>query len=239
MGNVATGKLVDEGKSDIAPGLNRDAMFADGWWCEYCICDGTVIGSLGNPYCGAEKKELCEHETCQLVDIPNPFCSDHEVFFCITSQCEFPKMEGSPTCVCCNKMLAGDESKLSGWKPELFEWKNEFKNQFWIYYFLCYGYGFNGIKANERPMIAKMEKTLCIKEGCRCVPITENGIFCAALSTDLCFWEQCQCPPADNNPKCAICGWKANKEAGKTGNLAGGGKPAPMKYGVPGQREMS
>lgn len=225
-------KLVTEGKSIIHDNLNRDTMFKDGWWLQYCICSGTVLGNVGNPLCGGEYKELCEHGTFECTEVGNPFCMQYSICLCITEQCQFPKLESSPTCVCCNKKLAGDSG--DGWKPQLFEFTGSFDKQFWIYYFLCMGYACQAPGSDGKPMLAAVYKELCLKGGMKCVPPVEEGVLCAQLVTEFCFWGQCQFPPAANNPKFACCGWKLNKEAG-----GGGGKPAPMAYGKPAQAEMS
>jgi len=223
-----------DGKSKIHKNLDRDALFADGWWLEYCICGGRVVGDIGNPFCGSEGKQLCQHGTCELTQVGDPFCMEFKVFLCITEQCQFPKLEGSPTCVCFNKPLAGADG-VSGWKPELFEFKGAWEQQFWIYYILCLGCSVHAPSANDRPICGAVSKFFCIKEGMKCVPPVENGTFCASVGTGLCYWDQCQFPPAENNPKCGCCGWKMNKTAGKSN----GGKAAPMSYGKPGQIEMS
>jgi hypothetical protein len=202
-------------------------MFKTGWWIEYCICSGTVIGNIGNPYCGSEGKNLCEHTTCELTEIGNPFCSVVETQLCFTGQCSFPKLDDSPTCACCNKILAGNKTP-SGWKPQLFDTTYEWGQQFWLYYFLCMGSSVHVPGADGRPLFAFVEKELCIKEACQCVGFVEEGAFCASVGTNLCFWDQCQCPPATNNPKFACCGMMClNKGAG--GNS--GEARSPMAYG--------
>jgi len=226
-----------KGQSFVHESLNRDKMYKEGWWLQYCICDGVIIGDVGNPFFGGESKDLCEHSSCQCVEVGNPFCSNFATCLCITDQCNFPKLDGSPTCVCCskNKALAG--SIGDGWKPVLFDFTGQFDQQFWIYYFLCMGTACNSPGADGRPMLAQMEKCLCIKQGMRCVAPIEEGVMCAELSTTLCCWKQCQFPPdLSNNPKFACCGFKLNKQAG------GGeptNKPGPMAYGKPSQSEMS
>lgn len=226
-------EFVKSGQSKINDGkysgvLNRDEMFNKGWWLQYCICDGRIIGNVGEPFFGSEGKTLCEHETCECVPFGDPFCSKVETSLCVTEQCAFPKIDGSPTCVCFNKILAGGDT--SGWKPKLFDTEYAWGNQFWIYYFLCMGCSVHGPGANERPLFAHVDKTFCIKDACQCVPFVEEGTMCASVGTALCYWDQCQCPPAANNPKFACCGFKLNK---------GNGNGSPMSYGKPGQEEMS
>lgn len=235
MGNVSAGTIIN-GQSSLHGNMNRDKLWSDGWWCEFCICSGTVIGNIGEPFIADEDKSLCDHSTCQCTNPTDPaICSEHQVLCCITEQCKLPKEEGSPTCVCFNKILAGDKGATSGWKPKLFTWTNAFDNQFWVYYFLCMGCGVHAPSANDRPLVAYHDKFLCIEEACQCVKLTEEGVLCTSLSTTLCYWDQCEFPPQlDKNPVIALCGFKLKSPTAPTG-----GKPMPMTYGKPGQQEMS
>jgi len=217
--------------SKIHANLDRDKMFGDGWWLSYCCCAGRLVGDVGNPLFGSEARQLCQHSTCEMTDVGNPFCSGMSVMCCITQQCAFPKLDGSPTCVCFNKQLAGGGTE--NWKPNLFEWNPAFGDQFWINYFLCGGCAVNGIMSGGRPIFGNMDKKLCVKQAMQCVAPVQEGVLCSGLGSCLCCWEQMQFPPAENNPKIACCGWKMNKYS------PSGNKPSPMKYGKPGQIEMS
>jgi len=218
--------------SKVHANLDRDKMFSDAWWLQYCCCAGRAVGAVGEPFFGSEARNLCMHSTCEMTGVGDPFCSGISVMFCITQQCAFPKLEGSPTCVCCNKTLAGGGT--DGWKPALFDFTPKFTDQFWLYYFLCGGVSVHGMQKDGRPIIGSMRKQLCIKEAMQCVAPVQDGIFCSGVGTGLCFWNQMQFPPAPNNPKFACCGWKMNKGAAPTG-----GKPAPFSYGKPGQQNMN
>jgi hypothetical protein len=237
MGNVPSGEIATKGVSKIAPALDRSKMFSEGWWLVYCLCGGRVCGDVSNPLCGSEKKELCSHETCELTEVGNPFCSNIETCFCITSQCAFPKLDGSPTCVCFNKKLAGGDT--GSWKPQLFDKTFGWEEQFWIYYFLCLGCSVNGPGANDRPMVAEMKKFFCIKGACQCVQLCEEGVWCSSVGTFLCYWDQCSFPcdkaKAQGQPWPCKC-FNIPKPAGG-GNS--GNAPAPMGYGKPSQAEMS
>ena len=168
-------------KSTIHANLDQQKMFSDAWWLEYCCCGGRAVGDIGNPLFGSEMRELCMHSTCEMTEVGNPFCADMSVNCCITQQCAFPKIDGSPTCVCFNKQLAGGGTE--NWKPKLFEFEPGFKDQFWLYYFLCAGVACNGIgactaKGNQRPLFAQMQKQLCIKQATQCTaPIQDSPAY--------------------------------------------------------------
>jgi len=218
-------------QSTIHANLNRDKMFSDAWWLQYCCCGGRAVGAVGEPFFGSEARNLCLHQTCEMTGIGDPFCSAISVNCCIYQQCAFPKLEGSPTCVCCNKTIAGGGTE--GWKPALFEFVPKFEDQFWLYYFLCGGVAVSGIQAGGRPIFGALQKQLCIKQATQCVAPVQNGIFCSGVGTSLCCWEQTQFPPHADSPKIACCGWKMNKGA------EAATKPAPFSYGKPAQVEMN
>jgi hypothetical protein len=218
--------------SKIHDNFNRDKLFDEGWFLTYCCCGGRAVGDVSNPLFGSEARNLCLHSTCEMTEVGNPFCSGMSVMCCITQQCAFPKIDGSPTCVCFNKQLAGGGTE--NWKPNLFDFSPGFKDQFWLYYFLCGGVAVNGIQANGRPILGMMGKKLCIKEATQCVAPIQEGIWCSGLGTCLCFWDQMQFPPVGDNPKIGCCGWRMNK--GKGGSEAG--KQKPFAYGKPAQVEM-
>eukprot|EP00490_Sorites_sp_Unknown_P020558 CAMPEP_0114661798 /NCGR_PEP_ID=MMETSP0191-20121206/23342_1 /TAXON_ID=126664 /ORGANISM="Sorites sp." /LENGTH=44 /DNA_ID= /DNA_START= /DNA_END= /DNA_ORIENTATION= len=44
--------MPDIAKSDISPNLDRDKMFNELWWLNYCFCEGVGIGAVGNPFFG-------------------------------------------------------------------------------------------------------------------------------------------------------------------------------------------
>jgi hypothetical protein len=216
--------------------LDRDKMFNDAWWLQYCCCRGVAIGDIGNPYFGEEGRNLCLHSTCELTQIGDPFCQTNLVECCITSQCQFPKAEGSPTCVCFNKPLAGADG-VSGWKQQIFGWEGKFDQQFWLYYFLCAGCSVHGLRANGRPLYALVQKQFCIKRGIQLVqPTGSDGNLCSGVGTSLCFWTHCQFPPAKDTdtatPFIACC----NK---RMKNKDKGGNAKPLAYGKPGQEEMA
>jgi hypothetical protein len=208
--------------------LDMDKMFKEAWWLQYCICGGRAVGNVGEPYFGSEVRQMCLHQTCEMTEIGNPFCAEMTVECCITEQCAFPKIEGSPTCVCCNKQLAGGST--DNWNPKLFEFEPKFKDQFWLYYFLCAGVGLNGLGSctasgkDQRPLFAMMKKELCIKQAAALTGPCQEGVLCSGLGTSLCFWEQFQLPPAPNNPKFACCGWKLSKHPSED-------KKGPLQYG--------
>merc|ERR1712224_267028 len=53
--------------------LNRDKMFNEAWWLNYCFCFGRAIGDIGNPYIGSEAKNICIHQTCEMTDVGDPW----------------------------------------------------------------------------------------------------------------------------------------------------------------------
>merc|ERR1719277_1068687 len=141
-------------------------MFSELWWLQYCCCVGTGIGAV-KPCLATEHRQLCIHTRAQCTDVGDPFCSAINVQCCFTSQCSFPKVEDSPTCVCCNKKLAGADG--TKWKPKLFDWDMDWNGQFWITYFLCGGYSVHGCRSGGRPLFGQEVKQLCIKQGQQCV----------------------------------------------------------------------
>ena len=147
---------------------------------------------------------------------------------CVTSQCQFPPQDGSPTCVCCNKTLAAGKADAGNWKPVLFDYTAEFKDTFWCYYLCCAGYGFSGLSANGRPLYASVQKQLCVKQAMKLAAPIQEGVFCSGVETQLCCWTQCQFPPAPGNPGFKCCGFPKKGSAAK-----------PMGYGKPGQVEMA
>lgn len=216
--------------SELAATLDRDKMFNEAWWMNYCFCFGQAIGDIGNPYFASEAKNLCLKSTCQMTEIGNPFCGGISTMCCITNQCQFPPMAGSPTCVCFNKTLAAGAAKSGSdeWKPVLFDYTAAFGDTFWLYYLLCGGVGCSGLSASGRPLYAVMQKQLCIKQGVRLVPPVEDGVLCSSLGTQLCCWSQLEIPPAAGNPKFKCCGFPKR-----------GSNAKPMAYGKPAQAEMS
>ena len=188
--------------SDISPNLDRDKMFKELWWLNYCFCYGQGLAAIGNPSFGSEAVALCLHAKCQMTDVGNPFCGQLQVMCCITQQCNFPPAEGSPICVCFNKKLAGAD----GWSGlKLFDWSANFQDTFWIYYLFCAGCGVSGLQANGRPLYAVQVKEFCIKEEVKLSTPCEDGVWCAGVGTQLCFWSQLAFPPASGAPKFVCC----------------------------------
>ena len=192
-----TRTMPDIAKSDISPNLDRDKMFNELWWLNYCFCEGVGIGAVGNPFFGGEAVNICCHSRCEMTDVGDPFCSNVRVCLCLTDQCALPPAEGSPICVCFNKKLAGAD----GWSgQQLFDWSTSFGDTFWLYYIFCMGLGFSAPQANGRPLFAVQTKELCIKGGTKLATPMEGGKLCSMVSTRLCFWEQCAMPPAEGAP---------------------------------------
>jgi len=231
MGNGQSGDIV-QGKSKVGGNtgvFDADKMFKDGWWLNYCFCGGRVVGDFGNPLLASEGKQLCEHATCELTGIggskpEDPYCADVSACLCFSTECNFPKVEGSPTCAICNKVVAGGDT--SGWKHKLFEYEMKWDHQFWLYYLMCMGEALHMPAASGKPLLGMERKMLCIKEGMQCVQLSEEGIFCASLGTALCFWDQCQFPPRAGNPKFACCNViRIDKSTQASSGIA------PMSYG--------
>ena len=177
---LETSTMPDIAKSDISPNLDRDKMFNELWWLNYCFCEGVGIGAVGNPFCGGEAVNICLHSRCEMTDVGDPFCSNIRVCLCITDQCSLPPAEGSPICVCFNKKLAGGD----GWSgQQLFDWSTSFGDTFWLYYIFCMGLGFSAPQANGRPLFAVQVKELCIKGGTKLTTPMEGGKLCSMVST--------------------------------------------------------
>ena len=207
--------MPDIAKSDISPNLDRDKMFNELWWLNYCFCEGVGIGAVGNPFFGGEAVNICLHSRCEMTDVGDPFCSNIRVCLCITDQCSLPPAEGSPICVCFNKKLAGGD----GWSgQQLFDWSTSFGDTFWLYYIFCMGLGFSAPQANGRPLFAVQAKELCIKGGTKLTTPMEGGKLCSMVSTRLCFWEQCALPPAEGAPM-FVCFNLLNKKGASASRL--------------------
>ena len=58
--------MPDIAKSDISPNLDRDKMFNELWWLNYCFCEGVGIGAVGNPFFGGEAVNICLQSRCPL-----------------------------------------------------------------------------------------------------------------------------------------------------------------------------
>ena len=210
--------MPDISKSDISANLDRDKMFSELWWLNYCFCEGVGIGAVGNPFFGGEAVNICLHSKCEMTDVGDPFCSSMRVCLCITDQCALPPAKGSPICVCFNKKLAGDD----GWSgQQLFDWSTGFGDTFWIYYIFCLGCGVTAPSANGRPLFAVQFKELCIKGGTKLATPMEGGKICSAVSTRLCLWDQCAMPPAEGAPMFVCCNFLNPKTGAKP--LAYGG----------------
>lgn len=202
-------------KSEVHENLDRAKIF-DMCWLEYCCCYGMALGPLGDPLFGSEQRNLCIHQTCQCTDFGNPLCENISVNICLTSQCAFPPISGSPTCVCCSKKLAGTDG-VSDWKPKLFDLELNFdaEGTYWLYYIFCGGLAAHKPLEGNRPIFGASVKQLCIKQQTKCVSPIQDGILCSGLGTQLCCWSQMQIPPAEGNPMIAICGWRMkNKKQG-------------------------
>jgi len=216
-------------ESSVHKNLNRDRLFEEAWWLNYCFCCGRAVGGIGDPFFGSEVRELCIHGTCLMTDIGDPLCSSVDVMCCFMRQGSFPAAAGSPTCVCCNKKLAGGDT--GSWKAPLFDWTGNFDQTFWLYYFLCVGAGLSAPGADSRPLYAMQGKMCCIKQGAKLSAPIQDGVMCTGISTSFCCWEHLQFPPAPGNPGFKCCGFP--KKPGQKDSVK------PMSYGAPGQVEMS
>eukprot|EP00929_Paragymnodinium_shiwhaense_P075798 TRINITY_DN387_c0_g3_i1.p1 TRINITY_DN387_c0_g3~~TRINITY_DN387_c0_g3_i1.p1 ORF type:complete len:220 (+),score=58.37 TRINITY_DN387_c0_g3_i1:95-754(+) len=190
--------------------LDRAEMFNKLTWLEYCICSGTAIGPL-SPLIASDAKQLCVHGTCGTASIggEDGYCYAIENFLCLTEHFAIPPAQGTPPCICFNKWIG--QTRAAGQKStkNLFDFDQVMKDTFWIYYLFCGGFGVNKMKG---PLIQAEFKELCCQGSNGMVKPVDEGIFCSEVETGLCFWSECQMPPAPGNPKCAICGWKLNKE---------------------------
>lgn len=224
---------ITKASAEAAAALDRDKMFTDAWWLQYCCCKGTALGSVGNPMFASEERQLCIHKACECTDVGGPFCMGGKTLCCFTDQCQFPPLEGSPKCVCFNKTISGD---TAAFKLPIFGADKVLgfeESGFWLYYFLCTGVALHKPRAGDRPCFWEVQKTFCIKQSASCVyPIGPDGDLCSGLSTSCCFWEQCQFPPAKPaetaTPCIACCGiqLKNKDKKGPAVKCMSYGKPA-------------
>jgi len=145
-------------------------MFSDLWWLNYCFCCGRGIGDIGNPLIGSEGKQLCLHSKCQMTNVGDPLCGGLSVFCCQTTQFRLPPSADTPICVLCSKELVGKSG--SGWKPELFDFKPAFGDQFWLVYMFCCGTALTAPGANGRPLIGSLQKVICVEQATRMVALS-------------------------------------------------------------------
>jgi len=232
---------IKKATSDGQSSLDRDAMFTDAWWLQYCCCRGVAIGAIGNPLFGSESRNFCVHEACECAPIGDPFFMHNQTTFCMTEQCQFPPLEGSPKCVCFNKPLGG--GGMGTWSIPIFGAEEVLgfeKAGFWLYYCFCAGLALHKPRDGNRPCYWKVEKRLCLKQSQACVhPVGSDNDMISGIGTTLCFWEHCQFPPAKfsgdgatNSPFIACCGWKLKNKEAKGPNVK------PFSYGKPAQEEM-
>jgi len=218
---------IKKAEAESCKNLDSVKMFNELWWLNYCICRGVGVGNVSAPLFGEESRNLCMHGSCELTGVGDPFCKSNVTECCITSQCQFPKAEGSPTCVCFNKPLAGAES-VGSWKQGIFQAEYGFADQFWLYYLLCAGVSVHGLRANKRPLFGLVQKQFCIKRQAQLVqPVGGDGNLCSGMGTQLCFWAHCQFPPApeaDGNPTFACFNKIRMKNKDKAKDAA------PMSY---------
>lgn len=216
------------------PSLDRDKMLAEAFWLQYCCCKGVALGAPSNPFFASEARNFCIHQSCDCTSCGDPFCSSVGIQCCFTSQCAFPKEEGSPVCACCNKVLAGGGSE-DKWKPKLFDLELGWKDQFWLYYLLCAGYAVQAPGSNNKPCLGSKGKQFCIQGEMECVmppcPAGKDGkqVCCSSVGKQLCCYMQEQYPPVSaddgNTPFIACCGFRfKNKEKKHSGMCAYGGQ---------------
>merc|ERR1711871_745512 len=175
------------------------------------------FGSVKDPLCGADVIDLVSHATCNTTDIMNDdgLCGCISVQMSTTAQAQFPPMEGAPKCVCFNIPLApgGSISKKKG----MFDYQAIFDGTWWYIYFLCCGYGINGLQAGGRPFVGAYEKFLIV-EGSMALeqnewPGSGNGmkglkaglcegteVCMSGVETFLCCYQQVRLPPAQGAP---------------------------------------
>jgi len=189
--------------------LCRAKIFNDTKWMYYCLCQGWGIGSF-SPLVAADVKELCIHTTCSTATIggDDGLCNATANMLCITEHFALPPAKGTYPCICFNKKIGDERASGTVAKGNLFDMKQVMEETFWIYYVFCGGWGFNKMKG---PWIASQFKELCCEGSTSMVSPIDEGILCSSVATELCIWSEFQIPPAGNNPKCALCTWKLNK----------------------------
>jgi hypothetical protein len=183
--------------------LSRAKIFDETCWIVYCCCQGWGCGSVSDPLIGSEEKTLCIRGDCSTTDIsaPDGLCSSARVLCCCSDHCAFPPSKDFPACICLNMKCGPTLGESQLYEHGYFK-KEEFVDEtFWIYYFLCSGWGVN--KCNLG-LFNDQDKCLCVRQLDNCEPCCVDGVMCSEVRTCLCIWGECQCPPAQPNP-CIAC----------------------------------
>merc|ERR1711862_539352 len=125
---------------------------------------------------------------CQITEVGNPFCSGLQTCLCLTEQCAFPPIDGSPKCYICNqKVVPGN----GDWKPKLFDKEYKLDDGFWLCYVFCGGAMLHMPMDKGKSPCALQEKCLCIQEEAQ---FSAFEPLCSSLGTFLCYWDQCELP---------------------------------------------
>jgi len=165
---------------------------------------------MAGPLIAAEAKELCLRSSVSTTPIMDEdgLCSQVQVVFCITQQCQLPPLEGAPTCACFNKKCGGSLGSTK-WKADLFEQSKIMDNTFWIMYFICEGCGLNKM---DQGLYSAQFKELCCRGYTNIEAPVVEGVLCSSVAKELCIWSECSMPPSKPNPTIACCTWRLNKE---------------------------
>lgn len=193
-------------------GLNREQIFQDTWWLEFCLCGGLGFSTkkISEPLIGSEVKQLCLHSTCVTAEL-NPadgVFAITQVMCCLTEHFQVPPMTGAPKkCLCCKKKPKEGDTPSDEFQGDLYDIATIFDSTFWLYYFMCCGVGVN-IPGKDRPIFVQKYKQLWCRQTTKLVPVVEGGVLCSGLSTACCLWEQCEFPCIKKGPIVACCGFK-------------------------------
>ena len=216
---LETSTMPDIAKSDISPNLDRDKMFNELWWLNYCFCEGVGIGAVGNPFFGGEAVNICLHSRCEMTDVGDPFCLQHP---------RLPVHHG-PVLFAPSRRISNLrvlQQKACGW------WWMEWPATLWLVYqlwwhllallHLLHGSGLF-CPASQWPsfVCCPGEGAVHAKGGTKLTTPMEGGKLCSMVSTRLCFWEQCALPPAEGAPM-FVCFNLLNKK---------GASAKPLAYG--------
>jgi hypothetical protein len=211
------------GLVDPPANLKGPDLIAANKWFVYICCGGCGWGDWKDPLCGADVEDLTEKATCNTTSLTG----DDGLCACInfqmnqTAQCQCPPVDGAPKCVCFNiPFVAG--TGMSKKKGDV-EYQAIFGDTWWYTYIFCGGYGCNGLKALDRPMIAGYQKFLIVEgsmglneknewpgagngmTGCTKGLCSGDNVCMQSVETCLCFYSQVKIPPEQGAKKCVCC----------------------------------
>jgi len=88
----------DSATSVFSPNLDRDMVFSELWWLNYCFCNGFGIGAVGSPFFGGEPVKTCCYNRCVMTDVGDPLCSG--ICVCLSIVKMFSEFWWLTSCFC-------------------------------------------------------------------------------------------------------------------------------------------